>query len=180
MPTLKLSDQLGLNLDVVPNPSSGFAKYFQSAATAVISGGDLSRLSGLDIQDPAITTLKTGVAFNQSTSTGTGGPELAVQAGMNGTLGVFVPRSAGDPLFSPDDYGENIPVSLDERYISAGICASAGVAGTISAGSLTFGFEPGTTFEIVNYRKFSIKPSPPTLIAAVTATFREFSIPVTV
>ncbi len=168
MPTLKLSDQFGLSVDVVPNPRSGIAQYLGDAVRAVITGFDLSRISGLDIHDPAITSFQTGLEFNRPAS---------VATGVTGNFGIFVPRRSGDDLFSTDDYGENVPVAADERFVSVGIRVSARAGGTVGGGSLAAGFAPGTAFEVLNYRKFSTRPAPPSILSALTATLRDFSIP---
>lgn len=174
MPTIKLTDQFGLSVEVVPNPLSGFGKYFTDAVAVVANGFDLSRFSGLTLQSPAITSFETGLAFDRAIGA------VEVQAGLSGTLGVFVPDPDHDTLFDSDDYGDDIPVAPDERYVSIGLTASASAGAEATVGSATFGFEPGTSFEIVNYRRFSTKPSAPMLVSAIGDTLRAFSLPANV
>ena len=180
MPAFKLGDQFGFSLDVVPDPQSGIAKYFQQAVDVVTHGFDLTRVAGLDLRDPAVTAFQTGLTFSQPIGIDTGDVPLSVQAGLNGSLGFFIPAAGGDVLFSPDDYGDNIPVPGAERYVSLGISASASIGATVSAGSVSFGFQPGTSFNIVNYCRFLLQPAPTLLTSALADTIRGFSLPRTV
>ena len=65
MPAFKLGDQFGFSLDVVPDPQSGIAKYFQQAVDVVTHGFALTRVAGLDLRDPAVTAFQTGLTFSQ-------------------------------------------------------------------------------------------------------------------
>ena len=174
MATIKLTDQFGLNVDVVTDPLAGFGKYFKDAVAVVANGFDLSRFSGLDLLNPAITSFQTGLTFDRTI-----GP-VEAQAGLNGTLGVFVPDRDHGALFESDEYGDDLPVAPDERYVSIGLTASAAVAADATVGGVSFGFQPGSSFEIVNYRRFSTKPSAPMLVAAIGDTLQAFSLPASV
>ena len=173
MPAIKLSDQFGLNLNAVPNPRSGIAKYFGEAMDAVANGFDLSKISALNLSDPAVASAKAGLDFQQPVPIGVGAAEWKIGAGVNGTLDIFVPRQDPDSLFYPDQYGENIAVSADERYVAFGVTATAGV----ETGGFGFTVAPGVSVEVVNYRKFPTQPSPPSVLDAVKATIEDFAIP---
>jgi hypothetical protein len=173
MPVIKLSDPFGLDLNAVPNPRSGIAKYAKEAVEAVARGSDLSKISALTLSDPAVTSVRAGLDFQQPVPLRAGDAALTIGAGLSGTLGIFVPRYDPDVLFPADAYGENVDVPAKERYVSIGMTATAGV----EASGFGFSVKPGVSVELVNYRKFSTEPSPPSIAAAVEATLKDFAIP---
>ncbi|MBI4873315.1 MAG: hypothetical protein HY822_01640 [Acidobacteria bacterium] len=177
MPEIKLSDQFGLDLNVVPNPDSAITKYFREAADVVANGFDFSRASGLTLADPAVTSFQTGLNFNRPLEIGDDVAKLKVSAGLSGTCEFVVPGPERSALFAPDQYGDNIALAAEDRYVSLSLKASAGTKATTRAGKLSFGFEPGASIEIVNYRKFSTQPSPPSIASALKETFAAFSLP---
>ena len=80
MPTIKLTDQFGLDADVKLAPFSSLLKYFQQLPALQLTNGDLSKVAGLTLDQPALTILNTGVSFDQSVPIGDRPPSLFLPA----------------------------------------------------------------------------------------------------
>jgi hypothetical protein len=148
MPTIKLTDQLGLEENIRLADSSAMLQYFRQLPSLRLDSLDLSKLGGLTLDQPAVTSLNAGVAFDRPIPIGAGSPALSIQAGAHGSFAVS--KGPSDVLAEDVDAPEN------SRYVSFGIDASVGAEVTAGQGSFTFGIKPGATVAIVNYRNFPL------------------------
>src|SRR5579872_1644398 len=89
MATIQISDQFGLTLDVQPADTSALLKYAQQLPSLQLQNLDLKKLAGLTLDQPAITSLSTGISFQAPLSLGDGAPALTVAAGVAGSLKVI-------------------------------------------------------------------------------------------
>src|SRR5258708_39931747 len=117
MPAIKLSDGFALNADVQLAPFSALLRYVKSLPS-LIAGTDLSRIGGLTLSDPAVTSLKTGLSFSQPIEFGQGAPALTIQAGVQGSISVISPSPRSEMLLSSDPFGEH-------HKIPPGTCSGA-------------------------------------------------------
>lgn len=176
MPTIKLTDQFGLDVSIQPAPLSAFTRYFQALPSLIAEGGDLKGLGVLSLNDPAITSLQTGLSFAEPVEIGPGAPKLTVQAGLAGFFSV-VPGGDNEFLFTPDDYGDNIAIPGGVCYVAVSLAASAGASVAGASGSLGFGAQSGATVAITNYREFPARQGPPTLLDALRESIAGFVLP---
>lgn len=176
MPTIKLNDRFGLDVNIQPAPLSAFTRYFQGLPALVAEGADLKTLGGLSLSDPAITSLQTGLSFAEPVEIGREAPKLTVQAGVQGSFSVI---AGGDNtlLFAPDDYGDNIAIPGGACYVAVALTASAGASVAGAAGSLGFGAQSGAAVAITNYRQFPARQGPPTLLDALKESVAGFVLP---
>jgi hypothetical protein len=106
MPTIKLTDQFGLNLDAQLGDTSALLKYIRQLPSMRFEDVDLNKLAGLTLDQPALTSLSTGISFQDPVVLGEGAPALTVAAGVSGSLQIV--RKAedlpghGDPIDLPD------------------------------------------------------------------------------
>ena len=177
MADIHLTDQLGLTVNVTPDPNSAFSKYFAAIPALVTSGFDLKQIQGLNLDAPAVRSLDGGLNFGQPVSAVAGVAAVTIQAGLSGSFNVFVPSAGNNLLFGSDDFGEEIEVPADERYVSLALTASAGASVTASAGLATFGFSPGSSVTLANYRCFETQPAAPSVFTALADTIRGFCFP---
>src|SRR6185437_14901983 len=102
-------------------------------------------------------------------------------AGVTGALGIFVPvpSPAGEPgtLFGADEFGEDVPIAQNERYVSAEFTVTVGPSVAAAVSDSVFGFAASSSVSITNYRKFSIAPKPPTILDAVEESLSNFQLP---
>ncbi len=181
MPDIQLTDELGLDIEIKPSPTSALVKYFKDLPKLVVAGKPLKDIAGLTLANPAITTFQTGLNVAEPVPIGLANVQLALNAGMTGSLGIFVPvpSPAGEPgtLFVADEFGEDVPVAQNERYVSTEFTLTVGPSIAATVSDSIFGFAASSSISITNYRKFSIAPKPPTILDAVTESLANFQLP---
>ena len=126
MSTIKITDQFGLDVDVKTDILSSLEKYASNLSKLSLTNLNLQSIADLTLANPSITSLHAGLNFDQPVDIGAGGVTLQVDAGLKGTMDIYVPPTGGGSLFQQDLYGETIPVAAAERYVSIGIGATAG------------------------------------------------------
>ena len=177
MPTIQLTDDLGLDADVKLAPFSALQKYFQQLTALRLTSGDLSKAGGFSLADPALTMLNTGLSFDKTVVAGPGTNTLSILAGVHGALELI--RRTPTVASLPDLHCGDIPIADGTCYLKMGIQASVGPADAVTSGLLQFGAAPGVSLEIRNYRKLSLNQGL-MLLDAVKQTIGNFLIPATV
>lgn len=174
MPTIQLTDQLGLDANVKLADSSALLKYFKQLPALRLTNLDLSKVGGLTLDQPAIESLSTGVSFEQPVSAGDGGPGISIEAGAHGSFAVIKATPASQSL--PDVLSDDVDIPEDTCYVSFGVDASVGVDISAGSGILSFGVTPGTQITIENYHRFPLRHDI-TLLDALRDTVGTFVIP---
>jgi len=177
MPTIQITDQFGLDVDVKTDVLSSLEKYAASLTKLSLTGLDLKSIADLTLADPSITSLHAGLNFDRPVAVGAGGVTLTLGGSMGGSMDIYVPPPGGGSLFAADPYGESIPVAATERYVSVAFDASAGPDISATINQLTFGFQPGVKVSLANFRKIETEPAAPTILDAVEGTVSGFCIP---
>ncbi len=173
MPTIKLTDQTGWDVDVQPADFSALLKYFQQLPGLRLNTVDLSKVGGLTLDQPALTSLRTGVSFEEGIPVGEGTPDISIRAGLHASLSVIGRAPGAESLaVSADD----IEIAPGTCYLSFAIDAAVGASTAAGAGRLTFGLSPGTSLTIANYHSFPLRKGI-TLLDAVGQTIGSFLIP---
>ncbi len=177
MPTIQLTDQFGLDVDVNTDVLSSLQKYAANLSKLSLTNLNLQSIADLTLANPSITSLHAGLDLDQPVTIGSGGATFQMDAGLSGTMDVYVPPAGGGSLFNSDPYGEIIPVGASQRYVSIGLCTSVGPDISATFNQLTFGFQPGVKVSLANYQRFDAQPTPPTILDAVQTTVADFCIP---
>ena len=177
MPTIQLTDQFGLDVDVKTDVLSSLEKYAASLTKLPLTGLNLQSIADLTLANPSVTSLHAGLTFDRPVNIGSGGVTLALEGGLGGSMDIYVPPPGGGSLFAADLYGESIPVASAERYVSIALNASAGPDICATINQLTFGFQPGVKVSLANFRKFEMQPAAPSILEAVETTISGFCIP---
>ncbi len=170
MPTIPLTDQFGLNLNAQPADTSALLKYAQQLPSLQLKNLDLKKIGGLTLDQPALTSLSTGVAFEQPLTLGDGAPALSIGAGVTGSLQLL--RDAADL----PGHGHAIDLSADQCYVVFEIDAAASAGVSATSGVFEFGATPSTEVEVASYCRFPLKTGM-TLADAVRQTVAAFSLP---
>lgn len=182
MPSITLTDQLGASIDIDPDATSAIAKYFKAVPKLLMKDKTIGEIQSLTLADPAVTSFRVGLTFSEPAPIGTTGVDLIINAGATGAFDIFVPSpdlppGTPDSLFSTDDFGEDVPVQPNERYVSAGFTATLGASIGTRVSDLSFGFGASTSMSVVNYQKFTVTPQAPTVLDAIRRMLSEFELP---
>ena len=102
MPTIQLTDQFGLDVDVTTDILSSLEKYAANLSKISLSDLNLQSIADLTLADPSITSLHAGLNLDQPVDIGSGGVTLKLNAGLSGTLDIYVPPKGGGQLFKSD------------------------------------------------------------------------------
>ncbi|HTT60752.1 MAG TPA: hypothetical protein VMG35_02895 [Bryobacteraceae bacterium] len=172
MATIKLTDQLGLDVDAQVPPSSSFLQYFKELPSLILNHVDLSKVGGLTLDQPAIQSLTSGISFAEPVGASDAG--LTIQAGLHGSLEFISRTPALETL--PDVAAETVEIPKDTCYVAFGVEAAVGVSAGPTAGDLQFGVAPNSSFQVKNYRNFPLKQGI-TLLDAVRLTVPGFMLP---
>ena len=166
MATFKLKD--GFGLDATLTPAAGaLTRYFHNGIPDF-------NAPKLDLSQPPVKSVSSGLSFSHPIDIGTSDVELKVGASASGTLSVIVPASDGAPLFDPDTFGDNISVGKDQRYISLGLSAELQGSASASPGDLKFGFNGKSKVNLTYYQRFAASAP---FTEAVEDTITSFSLP---
>lgn len=169
MATIKITDQVGLDVDAQAAPWSALLKYVQQVPTLRLENLDLSKLGGLTLDDPAIRSLSTGASFQSPFAFDAAGATLAVSAGAHGSLRIIKDESDLPGEIATD-------MRQDTAYVSVALATTAGANLSAGSGVLQFGAEPSTKVDVVSYSRFPLK-SGVTLLEAVKQSVGGFSVP---
>jgi hypothetical protein len=152
MPTIKLTDQVGLEVDAELNKDSALAKYLKDAATFKFQKIDFNSLKTIPLDQVSVTSVDTGIDFKQKVGLGVDNTELTIAGGVSGGLKLHTAKDK--QLFDPDVFGEQIAIHDGEIYLSAHLQAKLSADLTTKAGELSFGFTPSTQVVLSSYRLF--------------------------
>lgn len=174
MATIQLTDDLGLDANVALAPFSALLKYFQQLPTLRLNSGDFSKAAGLALDQPALTSISSGLSFDKNVTAGPGTMAISVAAGVHASLELIQRTPAVTSL--QDVYSGDIAIAAGTCYVAFSVQASVGVTDGSGTGMLQFGIGPGEAIEINNYQNFPLQQGV-TLLDAVEETVGNFVIP---
>src|SRR6266542_6022272 len=176
MANVKLTDNFGLNLDLIPDSASALSKYFKNVPNLHAAGADLASLQNVALKDFPLQSASIGLSVDKPVEIGTTATEMTIGGGVSGNLAV---RQEGQ-LFDRDRFGDPITILPTQAYLSIGMTASLSPGLTTETAQLSFGFAPGTTISFTSHRPFTTTSSEPRFSAALAEALRAFSIPATI
>jgi len=177
MPTIQITDDLGLSLDAALAPGASLIEYVRDLPGLVLHGANISSLQGLKLSDPAVVSLAPTLSFKQPVSLGANALELTIGADAGLSVRIIERTPACSVLFSPDDYGDPIEIPASSCYVAIGFNASAAPGITANPGSLTFGLDASLGIDIESYQLFSAGAGAPSMSDALLRCVGEFVIP---
>jgi hypothetical protein len=177
LPSIKLTDQLTLNLVAELSPLSSWLKYASDVSGIVLAGDDLSQLPLLRLSDPAVHSLQPTLSFQKPLGLGAGGVQLIIGAEAGGSFQVITRTLSQTALFPEDDYGEAIEIPAGICYVALGFEAAVNTGVGETSGSLTFGLDASSGLHIDSYHPFSAGPDAITIAEALRRSIAEFVIP---
>jgi hypothetical protein len=175
MPTIKLSDRFGLNLDVNLNNSSSIVKYFRNLTRLRFSDLNAADLQNVTLDNFPLKSFQTGLSFEEPVEIGVDAAELTIGVGVGGNVRLLTADDG--TLFGSDHYGDPIEISASRNYLGIGLTASVSAGLEGKTGDLSFGFDGSRDISLINYKPFEVKPSAPTFAFALGRTLSEYIIP---
>ena len=132
MADIKLTDNFGLSVDVVPTVDSSFMKYFKSLPSLQALGANIGAIQQIPLKQVQLESGSIGLTFQEPVAIGTTGTALTIGAGLYGTISIC----KDDPLFSGGDFGDPIAIAPDQAYLSLGMKAT--VSSELTADAANF------------------------------------------
>lgn len=177
MPTIKLTDQIGANIDVELKEGSAITKYVRSLARLQLPDLRFAGIEKITLDKLPVKSLQTGLSFEHPVEVGADGPELKISAGVSG--GVRLYSSKDKQLFDPDVFGDTIPISSNQFYVGVGVTAALSAALAGKSGDLSFGFNAGSRVALTTYKLFESQEGGtfPRAVDALGEAFKGFVIP---
>ncbi len=173
MPTIQLTDKLGLDLKVTPDPAAAISKYLKAPTFDFAPVVQLADIGHLGLDQAPLKQFSTGLVFPHSSDWGSGQTEFSIAAGVNGEITV---HQAGSTVLA-EHYRAPIEAQPGEAYLGFGLKATLSPAISSQLNNLSFGIQPGTEIAFRNWQRFATQPTAPTLVEAIATAVRNFSIP---
>jgi hypothetical protein len=178
MPTIKLIDQLGVEIAAELDEDSAIAKYIKDLTKLKLPALKFADIANITLDQAPIKSLKTEIAFEQPVNVGGAGSEMKIGAGVSGSLKLFSAKD--EQFFDPEVFGDPIAINANQFYLGVGTSATLSSELTHKTGDLGFGFNAGSQIALTTYRLFE-KPEAgapfPKCLDALKETISSFVIP---
>ena len=177
MPTIKLTDQVGVEIAVELNDDSALAKYIKDLKKLKLSELKFTPLQNTPLDQLPLKSLTTGIAIEQPVGVGIEGTELKIAAGVAGRFSLLSSKDA--QLFDPDVFADPIHIEANQIYLAMGTSAKLSTELTNKKGDLGFGFGAGSQIALNTYRLFEKNAAGafPNSLEALKETVAGFVIP---
>ena len=174
MATIKLTDQLGFNVDAEINPDSTIAKYIKDLSKLKFPKLNFQELTNFRLDQAPVKSVQTGIEFEQPVNIGIDDTEMKIGAGVSGSLRLV--SAADKQLFDPDVFADPIDIGPNQIYVGLGTAASVSTGLTHKTGDLGFGFNAGSQITLTSYKLFESTPQP-LFVDALKESIASFSLP---
>ena len=151
MPTINLTDNVGVDVNAELNEDAALAKYLKGLSKLKFGELKFADLANVPLDQAPLNALATGITFSQPIAVG-GHSELKIEAGVSG--GVRVLSSKDEELFDPAVYGDPIPITANQCYVAIDAAAKFASEFSAAAGDLSFGLSGGSSLGFSTYRLF--------------------------
>jgi len=151
MPTINLTDRLGVEVNAELNDDSSLAKYLKGLTKLKFDGFKFADLKNTTLDQAPLNSLETGITFSQPIAVG-GNSELRIDAGVSGGIKLFSPED--EQLFDPKVYEDPIQIQANQFYVGIDTTAEFSPEFTSASGDLSFGLSGGSSLGFSSYRLF--------------------------
>jgi hypothetical protein len=151
MPNIKITDQVGVEVNVELNEDSAIAKYIKGFTKLKFPAMKFAGLENITIDQAPIKSLETGIAFEQPIDVGIDGSELIIGAGVSGSIKLF---SAKDQQLFDPELGDSIAINANQFYLAVETSAQLSSELANKSGDLGFGFNVGSQIALATYKLF--------------------------
>jgi hypothetical protein len=177
MPTIKLTDQLGFNVDAQISPDSTIAKYIKDLTKLKFPKLNFEELKNITLDQVPIKSVQTGIEFEQPVNIGIDDTEMKIGAGVSGSLRLF--SSKDKQLFDPELFADPINIGPNQIYVGIGTSANLSTGVIHKTGDLGFGFNAGSGITLTSYKLFETAAGVafPKFVDALKESIASFSLP---
>ncbi len=177
MPSIKLTDQLGFEVDAEINPDSAIAKYIKDLSKLKFQKLNFEELKNVTLDQAPVKSLQTGIEFEQPVNIGVDDTEMKIGAGVSGSLRLL--STDDEQLFDPEVFADPINIGPNQFYVGVGMSATVFSGLTHESGDLSFGFDAGSRISLTSYKLFETAPGGPfpKFVDALKESIAGFSIP---
>ncbi len=151
MPSINLTDRLGVEVNAELNDDSSLAKYLKGLTKLKFDGLNFADLKNATLDQAPLNSLETGITFSQPIAVG-GNSELKIDAGASGGIKLFSAKN--EQLFDPRIYADPIPIQSNQFYVGIDTTAEFSPEFTSESGDLSFGLSGGSSLGFSSYRLF--------------------------
>src|SRR5215475_2693099 len=172
MPTIRLTDDFGLDVDASLDDDSSLAKYLKDLTHLKFDKFNAKAIFDQHLDKVAFNQLTIGLNFDRDIPLGTDRVDLTANATGAMTIDV-VPPSASTLM--ADVFSAPISIADGEYYVGITLTATVSANLTAKEREVGFGFSPSTKAAFTTYRRFAAPY--PSLEAAIKRTLSDFTIP---
>lgn len=177
MTTIKLSDQVGLEIEVKLDKDSALAKYVKDPKSMKLSELKFGGLKDITLDRVQAKSFQSGITFEQPVDVGAGDVELKIGAGVSGAVKLYSQKDK--QLFDPELFNDPVSINTGQYYVGVGLTAKLSAELGAKSGDLSFGFSAGTNVAFTTFRLFEKQNNGqfPLAADALSDTFSGFVIP---
>ena len=124
MPTIKLTDSLGVDVNAELNDDGALAKYLKGLSQLKFAGFKFADIANVPLDQAPLNSLESGITFSQPVVV-VGNSELKIEAGASGGIKLYSAKD--EQLFDPAVYGDPIPVKANQFYVVIDTTAKSSV-----------------------------------------------------
>jgi hypothetical protein len=169
MPSIKISDNLGLVLEIPP--AGQLMKYLREQSVNILSSPVFRNILNKPLAETILTPVGGGLQFDKDVGLGETFPELTIETGLNGTIEI---HNENAEVMIDELAGDSITVPPGQAFVGTSLSAHVGAGIGHERGPSIFGFEASSAVELQNLRSFSASQP---VADAITASISEFIIP---
>lgn len=151
MPTLRITDKVGLAVAPEVDRSFSFGKYFGSLGSFSFSNIRFADILNPSLGDLPLNSLDFGANFGDEIEINKGKLALTIEAGISG--GFVVTTSKDGDLQNGDRYGAAIEIPEGSAYLGFFLKGQGGLGIERKLGDANFGFGVGAEFRLISHRK---------------------------
>ena len=178
MPTIRITDNLGASLDADLAPASSLLKYAGEVPGMILRGENLNQLQILNLNSPAVRSLRPSLTFQKPMNLNAGGAQLTIGADAGVSFRVIQRTAEETALFDTDDYGDDPEIPAGTCFVDVGLRASVSGGIDATAGPANFGIIASSGLAIESYRPFALGPGAVTVTEALRQCVGGLVIPV--
>jgi hypothetical protein len=158
VPTISLTDNFGLDVNIQPTAASSIARYFVDEVKLGFRDFDLQQFQNAPLS--AIPGGPAGLGLTVKEPVAIGASELKLQLGGGAAASVAVLLARDNEALASSVFADPMTVAANEAYVAFSVTAKASAGVKATEGDAALGFTAGGEIEIKNLRRFADAAAP--------------------
>lgn len=151
MPSINLTDNVGVEVNAELNEDSALARYLKGLSKLKFAGFKFADIANVPLDQAPLNSLESGITISEPIAVG-GNSELKIDAGASGGMKLYSVKDK--QLFDPNLYGDPIAINANQFYVSIDTAAKTSADFITTSGDLSFGLGGGGSVGFSSYRLF--------------------------